>query len=446
MAIPSVTDLDKNECLTHLKNLIRINTTNPPGNEIKAVRYLSQIFDKEKIPYQIVEPKPGRASIIARVKGDGSKKPILLASHLDVVPHERKFWSCDPFEAVTKNESIYGRGAVDMKNVTAMELITFLKLKRSGIKSKRDIILAAVADEEAGCTYGSSWIIKNCPELIAAEYGLNEVGGFTVWIDDIPFYPIGVAEKGFAWFDIIASGDPGHGSMPHKNQAVGKLGKAAALLAKNDLPYQKTKVVRDFILGLSAPLALPKKIILRRMLDKGLHQLVIENLLPDKNKAKNFWNMLRNTVSPTMLEAGTKVNVIPANAKLTVDGRILPESSVDEFLEQVKAKIGPGYEFEVHQAQEPNQLPYPNEFYDLLCDSLTKHHPGCHPLPFLIPGFSDSNNYNQIGIKVYGFAPVKLPKDIDYGALYHGHDERIPIASMHFATEVMWDVVTRWVF
>ena len=210
----------KQEAVTHLQNLLRINTTNPPGNEIEAVKYLSGVLTKEAIPHQIFEPAPGRASLVARLKGNGSKRPLLLTSHLDVVPAEGKKWERAPFSGDLKDGFIWGRGALDMKQMTVMELMMLLTVKREGLPLSRDLIFAAVADEEAGCKWGSKWLVANKPELIDAEYALNEVGGFSLHIDRHVFYPIGVAEKGFCWFKVTAQGEPGHGSLPHDDQAA----------------------------------------------------------------------------------------------------------------------------------------------------------------------------------------------------------------------------------
>lgn len=438
-----ISDQEIKETITHLQNLVRINTTNPPGNEILACDYLKSVFVKLNIPYQILESAPGRGNIIARIKGNGNKKPLLLTSHLDVVPAEKEYWDEDPFSGTIKDGFIWGRGTVDMKNMTAMLLTVFLKAFQNSENLKRDLIFAAVADEEAGCEYGSKWLVDNHPELIQAEYALNEVGGFSLTVEDKVFYPIGVAEKGMCWFKIKAKGDPGHGAMPHDNQAVGHVCFAAHKLSENNLPYHKTKVVENFVSTLANKQTLAKKLILKSLLKKPLANFVLKKVFPDKAKAQNFYNMFRNLATPTILKAGQKENVIPSVAEVTVDGRILPEHTVKSFLAEIQDLIGPRFEIEVLRSNDPVETEYQNDFFKTLKETIKKHDPEAIPVPFLIPGFTDAKEYHRLGIKTYGYTPVKLPADLNFGALYHGHNERIPVDAIGFGVKVLWDVILK---
>jgi acetylornithine deacetylase/succinyl-diaminopimelate desuccinylase-like protein len=431
------------EVVSYFQNLIRIDTTNPPGNELAACRYLADILTKEKIPFEIVEPSPGRASLIARLKGDGSQKPLLLTGHLDVVPAEREAWSCDPFSGQIKDGFVWGRGAVDMKNMVALSLGILLKVARSKISLKRDLIFAAIADEEAGCTWGSKWLVENRPELVQAEYALNEVGGFSLAVHDTTFYPIGVAEKGVCWFKITATGTPGHGAMPHGDQALPHLCLAAHKLSKEGLPFHAPKIVRRFIGEVAARLPLLQGLALKQVTRGALSDYVTDNLIPDKSRARNFRNMVHNLATPTKMQAGQAVNVIPSQAELWVDGRILPETTVAAFLDEVKTLIGPDFTIDILTAEEALQTPHDNDFFTTLGDVLRAHDPGSVPVPFLIPGYTDAKNYSKLGIKCYGFVPIKLPQDLNFGALFHGHDERLPVSAIEFGLKVMWDVVQR---
>lgn len=440
----SFTDQEHDETLRHFRNLIQINTTNPPGNEIAACQYLAEVFAQEKIPFQILESAPGRGNFIARLKGDGSEKPLLLTSHLDVVSCEKDKWQEDPFGAAIKDGFVWGRGAVDMKNMTAMELAVFLKAAREKLPLKRDLIFAAIADEEAGCQFGSKWLVENHPDLIRSEYALNEVGGFSLTIDDTIFYPIGVAEKGLCWFKIIARGDPGHGAMPHGNQALPHLCFAAHKLANETLPFHASAVVKEFVGELAKRQGLLKKLILSGTANKTFSNFILKNLFPDKTRARQFQNMFHNLATPTMLNAGVQPNVIPGSAELILDGRILPEQTVAGFLEEVQNLIGSGFEIQVMRAEEANTTEYSNSFYEGLKAVLIKHDPGAVPVPFLIPGYTDAKYYSKLGIKCYGFSPAKLPADLNFGALYHGHNERLPVSALRFGTNVMWDVIKRF--
>ncbi|MBI4411118.1 MAG: M20/M25/M40 family metallo-hydrolase [Deltaproteobacteria bacterium] len=439
-------DQIKQEAITHLQNLIRINTTNPPGNEIAAVRYLSEVLKKEAIPHQIFEPAPGRASLVARLKGNGSKRPLLLTSHLDVVPAEEKEWERPPFSGDLADGFVWGRGALDMKQMTAMELMVFLAAKREGLSLKRDLILAAVADEEAGCKWGSRWLVANKPELIDAEYALNEVGGFSLPIDDHVFYPIGVAEKGFCWFKVTARGEPGHGSLPHDQQAVVKIAGAASTLGTRPLSYHLHPVVKKFISFLASHQKFPRSLILRLLNRPLLAGFVLKKLFPDKKQARSFHAMLHNTAAPTMIEGGRKVNVIPSSAFLQVDGRIIPGQTVESFLDEIKKVLGDGsghcpFEFEMMEQANPSETDFDNGFYRLLTQSLIKHDPQAIPVPYLIPGFTDAANYSRLGIKCYGFTPLKLPPNLRFSDLFHGHNERVPVEAFLFGLKVMEDVV-----
>lgn len=440
--MPAVTEAEIRSAIDHLKQLIRINTINPPGNESDACRYLKTILDREGIACQILEAVPGRGNIIARMKGDGSKKPLLLTSHLDVVPAEPEFWEVDPLSGVERDGFIWGRGAVDMKQMTALELAVFLKAHREKLPLKRDIIFAGVADEEAGCRHGSKWLVENHPELIRAEYAVNEVGGFSLTVDDTVFYPIGVAEKGLCWFNIIAKGAPGHGALPHDDQAINYACLAAHRLASNNLPHHNTPIVDNFIGAIAARQKFPQNLILKAMRNRWLSSLVIKRLLPDKEKARNFWNMFRNLATPTMLKAGQKENVIPSRASVTVDGRFLPGHTVEGFLNEVRAFIGPGFDIEIITAEAALEMrDFDNPFYSAIKNSLKKLDPGCVPVPFLIPGYTDAKHYHKLGIKCYGFAPTKLPAELNFGKMYHGHNERIPVDAIGFGVKALWDVM-----
>lgn len=434
------------DCLKYLKDLIQINTTNPPGHEIQAINYIKSLFDEHGIAYKILESAPGRANIVARIKGDGSGKPVILTSHVDVVPAEATHWKTDPFSAEVIDGELYGRGAVDMKNHTAMTLAVFLKLKQDSIPLKRDVIFIALADEEAGTVYGSKWLCENHAELFNdAEYALNEGGGFSLDVDGQTFYPIGVSEKGFCWFDVIAKGTPGHGSMPHSDQAVAKLSEAALKLAQNNFKFRTEPSTTDFMQELAKSQSGLKKFFLNKIPSSSWHNLIIHKILPDKKRAKQFWNLFHNTACPTKLAAGCSYNVLPSTATLGVDGRIHPASNLDEFKSEVQNCIGPDFEIKIHLEQPPSQTEYKNDsFYNLLCQTITTADTGSRAIPFMLTGFSDSTNYRKLGIKCYGFAPVKLPAGTDFASLFHAHNERIPVKGLEFGVTALWDVVKTW--
>lgn len=429
------------QAISHLQNLIRINTTNPPGNEIEAIKYVIPFLKEAGIQYHVFEPQPGRASVIARIPGNGNKQPLLLTSHVDVVPAEKSKWKVDPFSGEIKDDCIWGRGAVDMKHMAAMLLTHFLEIKKSGEKLDRDLILALVADEEAGCEWGSQWLVENHPELIRAEFALNEVGGFSLPVDGTVFYPIGVAEKGMCWFKLISQGDPGHGSMPHDNQATIKLAEIIQNLGNQPLPFHAHPLVNLFIRSLAKTQKFPRNFILRALSVSWLNQFIINRIIPDKKRARSFHALYHNTVSPTVIRAGSKTNVIPSSASVEVDGRILPGQTVQKFLEEVRDIVGQEVEVEVIRSADPSEMEYKNEFFDLLASTLKKHDTRAVPVPYLIPGFTDACYYKRLGIKCYGYTPVQLPEDMSFMELFHGHNERIPVKGFLFGVDVLGEVI-----
>src|ERR1041385_4765235 len=331
---PSVT----REATEHLKRLLRIDTTNPPGNERVAADYLSQVLAREGIPHEILESEPSRASLVARLRGSGKKAPLLLNGHLDVVPVERDKWRYDPFTAEEHEGCIWGRGAVDMKNMVSMSLMTIVLLKRLGVRLERDVIFAAVADEEAGSRHGARFLGERHPELVRAEYVLNEIGGYTFYFGDAVFYPVQVAEKGICWFELTAEGTAGHGSMPRPDNAVVRIGRAIEALGRVRLPQHNTPVVEAFLRSLAEHAPLAQKKAMPLLLQPRLAGVLLDVLgKRDVEQTIGLNALLRNTASPTVLRGGSKVNVIPSSASVQIDGRMIPGQSVSDFIREIQA-------------------------------------------------------------------------------------------------------------
>jgi acetylornithine deacetylase/succinyl-diaminopimelate desuccinylase-like protein len=433
------------EALAHFKELLRIDTTNPPGNERAAADYLARVLDREGIPYRIVESEPTRASLVARLVGSGKKAPLMLNGHLDVVPAEREHWQHDPFGAEEHDGCVWGRGAVDMKNMVAMSLMTLVTLKRAGAVLDRDLIFAAVADEEAGSRHGARFLVEQHPDLVRAEYVLNEIGAYTLYLGDAVFYPIQVAEKGICWFELTAQGTPGHGSMPRPDNAVVRLARAVEALGTVRLPFHSVPVVETFLRGLveRAP-ALARKAV--PLLSRPAFARVLLTLarMQDPEQAISLEALLRNTASPTVLSGGRKVNVIPSSASVLVDGRMLPGQTVDGFLAEVQRVVGDDLRVRILEQHEGQVFRTDTPLYDAIRRIIEKHHPGAVAVPFMIPGFTDSHAYAKLGATCYGFSPVKMPKGLNYTRLYHGHDERIPIDGFAWGLRVLFDLVSEF--
>ncbi len=441
-----MTDIDwssaRREAVDHFKALLRIDTTNPPGNEIAAARHIAGILDAEGIEYRIVESKPTRASLVARLRGSGKRGPLLLNGHLDVVPAEAERWSHDPFAAVEADGCIWGRGAIDMKNMVTMSLMTLVLLKRAGVALDRDVIFAAVADEEAGSHEGALYLCERHPELVRAEYVLNEVGGHTLHFGSKRFYPIQVSEKGICWFEITAEGEPGHGSMPRPDTAVLRLARAIEAIGATRLPTHVTPVVADFVRALAgaAPFAQARAMpLLLQPAFSGRLLDLIGRSNPDQAMGLNA--MLRNTASPTGLSAGKKINVVPSRATAQIDGRTIPGQSTEQFLAEIRRVVGDGVRLSVLDRHDGTRFDDKTPLYDAITRTLGRHDPGGVPVPYMIPGFTDSFAYARLGAICYGFSPVRLGPELNFTRMYHGHDERIPVEGFAWGQRVLYELV-----
>lgn len=433
----------QDEAVEHLRALLRIDTTNPPGNERPAVDYVAGVLRKHGIEPEVFEPAPGRANLVARLKGSGQKAPLLLTSHVDVVMAEPARWTHPPFGAEVADGYLYGRGAVDMKGMTAFELVSFLELKRSGVKLERDVILLVLCDEEAGMEWGSRWMVENQPEKIRAEFALNEVGGFSATVGGKRLYLVSTSEKGVCWFKLTTQGDPGHGSMPHGNNAVVKLARAVQKLAAARLSAHLRPAARTFVEEVARALGAPGSLVLKGLLSPLTREPSLKALsLIDREQAKVLSAMLHQTVSPTGLRAGKKENVIPSEATATIDGRILPGTSREEFLAEVRAAVGPDVAIEtLAGGGAPTEVPIEGPLWDLIEERVRRHDPEGKAVPWLNVGFTDAAHLSRLGTRCYGFYPLKLPPDLKFSQLFHGHDERVPVEGYRWGLSLFHDVV-----
>lgn len=430
------------EAIGIFKDLLRIDTTNPPGNERPAADYVAGILGREGIDFQLLESEPTRASVVARRKGSGAKAPLLLNAHLDVVPADPEHWTHDPFGAIEQDGYIWGRGALDMKNMAAMSLVTMLLLEREGVELERDVIFAAVADEEEGSEHGSLFLVKEHPELVRAEYVLNEAGGHTMHAGGHRFWPIQIAEKGICWLELTARGEPGHGSMPHPNNAVVRLARAIEALANTRLPQHNTPVVEEFLDAIAAASPLPGRLLLPLLKNPILSSPLLSILeTVDLSQAIGLNAMLRNTTSPTMLSGGKKVNVIPSSATVRVDGRIIPGESLEAFLAEIRAVVGDDLDIEVFHHHDGSVFDPNTELFDAMARKLREEDPDGTPVPYMIPGFTDSFAYGTLGAQCYGFVPLRLPPDLQFARLFHGHDERVPVDGFTWGVRVLYETV-----
>jgi acetylornithine deacetylase/succinyl-diaminopimelate desuccinylase-like protein len=432
----------KEEIVRHLINLIRINTTNPPGNEIAAARYVAEAFKKEGINYNILESEPGRASIIARHKGDGTKRPLMLMSHLDVVGVEADKWARDPFSADEIDGVIWGRGAVDCKNSVALWMTIMIALKRGTISTRRDVIFLAAADEETGGSKGCEWLLKNHFDLLDAEVALNEGGGFGIDFMGKTFYTYQSAEKGNIWLKVTARGTPGHASMPREDNPVKRLVCLVNKLTQKKYPLKTTPSARTMIETMASSQNFVVETLIKQLMNPLLSNIFIKLAIKDAGTAAAFRAMLHNTVCPTVFNAGQKTNVIPSEAVAEFDFRVLPSYDADEFLSKAIKDIGPGFEIEVLDKKVGTESPIDHELARLIRKAMGKYKPEATVVPLLIPGVTDGVFFRPKGMVVYGFTPV-LP--IDDISLAHGHNERISLESLFFSINLGLELVLDFV-
>jgi acetylornithine deacetylase/succinyl-diaminopimelate desuccinylase-like protein len=429
------------EAVETLQGLLRIDTTNPPGNERAAANYVAAVLAEDGIESRIMESAPGRANLVARLGGTGVERPLLLTSHLDVVPAVGAGGTHGPFAGVEADGCVWGRGAIDMKGMTAMGIAVMRHLKRRGVVLKRDVVLAAVADEEAGCDFGSGYLVKEHGDLIDAEYVVNEVGGFTMEIAGKRFYPVQVAEKGVAWLRVRARGEAGHSSLPAPDSCLGRLGEAMHRLATTRLPVHVTEPTKAFIRGVSDHMPAPARWVMRGLLKPGKVGAALDGLMKDRQQRAVLHATLSNTANPTMVRGGTKINVIPGEAMFDVDGRLLPGQTAADLAAEVEAVIGKGFEIEVVRESPGTVFSWETPFFEKIREVIRARDPEGIVVPYMAPGFTDSSQYGKTGAICYGFYPLQLPPGLVFSKLFHGVDERIPVESYRFGIETLFDLV-----
>lgn len=455
--------LDLDACVEHLRSLIRIPSVNPPdggpdlaagrdprGGEADAARYCADVLAGDGIPAEVIELTPGRGSCIARLPalGPATEPPLILLSHLDVVPVDAESWSRDPFGGELIDGVVWGRGAVDMKNMVAMELSVMIGLQRSGLELRRDVIFAAVADEEAGGEHGARGLVERRPELFhdadgrAASAALNEVGGYSITLGDRRYYTIQVAEKGIVWTRVRTTGPPGHASMPHADNAAVKLSAAVSALAADQARRgaRLTPVVAGFLaaLGLDEVARLAED-------DPAGASAALESGVGDPVMRRSIDAMLRDTVTPTVMRSGKKVNVMPGAGEAELDVRTLPGTDQAELLAHLRRVVGAEVSVEAVVALPAVEWPADAEIVELMRDALVGADPGATVVPMMITPGTDAKALSQLGIPCYGFAPMRLDADFPFLELFHGHDERVPVSALAFGLPALAEVVARYV-
>jgi acetylornithine deacetylase/succinyl-diaminopimelate desuccinylase-like protein len=414
-----------------LSRYIAVDTSNPPGNEEAAALFLADVLRREGLEAHIYQAAPSRANLSARLTGEGSKKPLIFLNHTDVVPAEPSFWQEPPFAGVVRDGFIWGRGALDMKGMAVMELMTVLLLKRHGLSLKRDVVFLALADEEAGGDVGIEWMDRHQPEVMEAEYVLNEGGGGFTELLGVrkPVFNCSVSEKGPLWLKLRAHGSPGHGSVPHDDNSLERLVRALHRVQDWQRPITLLPEMKMYLRGLHEGGIIP--------------DIPSESALAQVAESTPLIRaVLTNTISVTTCTAGFKHNVIPAVSEATLDCRLLPGQSAQGFVEELKGVIDdPKVELEEVYRSETVTSPVQTELFNTLKQVIGERVKDAPVLPYIAPGFTDSRIFRRRGVVAYGLIPVLLePSDV---AAIHGHNERISIENLRLGTQVLFETARR---
>ena len=450
MPIRMLSEIEE-EITRFLSDLIKVNTTNPPGNEIKAANFIAQTLAKDGFQSEILESAPGRGNVITRLKGTGEKPNLLLLSHLDVVAANPAEWSVDPFAGTVKDGYVYGRGAYDMKGMTAVEVLTLKLLKRNHIPLKGDVVLAATADEEKGGEEGAGYLIRNHKEKLWCPYVLNEGGGLAIPQKKGNIYPVQTAEKGILWFKVKAKGTPGHGSTPNlADNAIVRMNKVLSILGNYQPPTMYVSTLKEFLAQvaklnpeLEAPFA-------RLLENPGQSEQTLDELKKtERALAEEIRPRTKTTITPTIIHGGVKENIIPSECEAVFDCRVLPGQSVAETLDKIKSLLEPvGMDkltFEIIQIHDGNESTTQTPLYSAIKSVLQEFEPTCGVTPTLTTGGTDSRFFREMGSVCYGFQPMRPDEPNDkLEQRMHGIDERITVENLVFGTSIFYETVKRF--
>ena len=431
-----------------LSEFIRINTTNPPGNETVAAKYVAENLRSDSFECELFESAPERGSVITRLKGTGEKPSLLLLSHLDVVAANAKEWSVDPFAGVVKDGFVWGRGALDMKGMTALEVMVLKLLKRNGVKLKGDVILAATADEEQGGLSGADYLLRNYREKIFAPYVLNEGGGLAMPTRNGNVFTVQTAEKGILWFKVKAKGTPGHGSLPNvADNAIMRMNKVIEKLGNYRAQVSLVPTVKKLLEELARQDPVLQEPFTRLLANPELSDQILDELAKTAPElAEEIRPRLKMTVTPTIIHGGVKENMIPSECETVFDCRILPgqeSAQTIELLKALLAEVDPEkLVFTRLQVQEPSESTAETPLYTTISAVLREFEPNCGVTPMLTTGGTDSRFFRREGSVCYGFHPMY--PEVSSGKVVkreHGIDERITIDNLVFGTSVLYEVV-----
>jgi len=421
----------QDEVVTICRDLIRIDTSNPgdhsgPG-ERQAAEHVAALLSEVGLDPVVLESHPKRTSVVARIQGRDSNRPALLVhGHLDVVPAHAPDWQHDPFSGEVADGCVWGRGAIDMKDMDAMMLAVVRQRLREGRPPARDVVLTFTADEEAGGAWGARWLADHHPDLFeGVTEAVGEVGGFSLTLGDQRLYLLQTAEKGIAWLRLTAHGTAGHGSMIQSDNAVTELAEAIGRLGRHEWPTRLIPSVQAFLTGICAALDI-----------EFIPNDPTQALAKVGSISRVIGATLRNTVNPTVLRAGYKVNVVPQTATAEVDGRFLPGYE-DEFFAELDRVLGPGVTREFIHTDIALETTPDGDLYDAMTSALVAEDPGARVIPYCLSAGTDAKSFSRLGIRCFGFTPLRLPSDLDFSGMFHGVDERVPVDGLRFGVRVL---------
>jgi len=431
---PAVRDLSErgqDEAVEICRALLRIDSSNygdgsGPG-ERRAAEYAAGLLTDVGLDVQVLEAAPRRTTLVTRIEGADRTRPgLLVHGHLDVVPAAAADWQVDPFSGEERDGCLWGRGAVDMKDMDAMMLASVRELVRDGVRPARDVVIAFVADEEAGGDIGGRWLVQNHPALFdGVSEAVSEVGGFSVDLNGRRAYLLQTGEKGMAWLRLVAHGRAGHGSMIHEDNAVTRLAAAVARIGAHPWPLEITPTVKAFLAGVEEITGVP--------LDPSDPDALVATL---GTTARFVGATLRHTANPTALQAGYKHNVIPGTATALVDARFLPGRE-EELMRTIHELAGDGVEIETAAHGVALETEFSGALVDTMVASLQHEDPGAAVLPYLLSAGTDNKHFSALGIRGFGFVPLRLPAGLDFAGMFHGVDERVPVESLRFGARVL---------
>ena len=424
-----------------LQNLIRFDTTNPPGNEAACIGYVDDVLTAAGFETMILAREESRANLVTRLPGQGHAPPLLMYGHVDVVTTEGQTWTHPPFEGAIADGYVWGRGTFDMKGAVAMMMSALMRARAEGSVPAGDVVLAVVSDEEADGDCGARYLVENYAELFdGVRYAIGEAGGFSLHVGAATVYPIMVAEKQKCWMKATIRGEGGHGSMPVRGEAMAKLAQALRTLDRRRLPVHVTKPTHQMIETIASVLPPVERLLLQQILNPMLTDTILSLLGP---LGQVLDPLLHNTVSPTVLQASTKTNVIPCEVSVELDGRLLPGLSAELMISELRALLGSEVELDIIR-HEPGPPEPDMGLFDTLAGILREADPGSTPGPLVLAGVTDARHFSRLGIHTYGFTPMKIPPELSVWRLFHGADERIPVNSMEFGTEAIYKLLHRF--